>query len=323
MCAARTIDRIGNGIRAAPRDALVADVAPRQARGAAFGLRQALDKVGALLGPLLAVLIMLCSANDYRLLFWLATIPAVLAVLLLLYGVREPAPAPAARRSNPLRAASLRRLGRAYWWVVLLGALFTLARFSEAFLVLRAHDSGIALAYVPLVMAVLNLAYAGTAYPFGRLSDRTSHRRLLAAGLALLVLADLVLAGAAGWPGMLAGVTLWGLHLGVTQGLLSAMVAANAPPDLRATAFGFFNLFSGLATFVASITAGLLWQALGPAATFLAGAGFAGLALLVWAVPALLRQRRRSHRARIRRHGREPQRQADDRHVDRHRKSRR
>ena len=276
---ARLLDRVGKGIRGAPRDALVADIAPPEQRGAAFGLRQSLDTVGAFLGPLLAVGLMLLWANDFRAVFAVAIIPAALCVALLVLGVQEPERPAGAPRVNPISQASLQRLPRAYWWVVGVGAVFTLARFSEAFLVLRAEQVGIALALVPLVMVAMNAVYAACAYPFGKLSDRVSHRRLLLAGLAVLVLADVVLAASTHWTGLLLGVALWGVHMGMTQGLLAAMVADTAPADLRGTAYGFFNLMSGLAMLAASVVAGLLWQYWGPAWTFGAGAMFSAVAM--------------------------------------------
>ena len=281
---ARLLDRVGKGIRGAPRDALVADIAPPEQRGAAFGLRQSLDTVGAFVGPLLAVALMLLWANHFRAVFAVAVVPALLAVLLLMVGVREPARPAGAARSNPISRANLKRLPRAYWWVVGVGAVFTLARFSEAFLVLRAEQLGMALALVPLVMVAMNVVYSLTAYPFGKLSDRVSHHGLLLAGLSVLVLADVVLAVSTHWLGLLLGVALWGVHMGMTQGLLAAMVAAQAPADLRGTAFGFFNLVSGVALLAASVLAGLLWQYLGPAWTFGAGAAFSVLAMaaLAW-----------------------------------------
>jgi MFS family permease len=283
---ARLIDRVGKGIRGAPRDALVADITPEGMRGEAFGLRQSLDTVGAFLGPLLAVGLMLLWADDFRAVFWVAVIPGLLAVALLLFGVHEPASHAAIRRLNPISRENLRRLGSVYWWVVGIGAVFTLARFSEAFLVLRAQQGGIPLALVPLVMVAMNLIYAASAYPFGKLADRMSHARLLGGGLVVLVAADLVLASSSHWAVVLAGVALWGVHMGMTQGLLATMVADTAPADLRGTAFGFFNLMSGLAMLLASATAGLLWDQFGAAVTFLAGAAFCGLALAGLAVRA-------------------------------------
>jgi MFS family permease len=278
---ARFIDRVGKGIRGAPRDALVAEIAPPQLRGAAYGLRQALDSVGALLGPLLAVALMIAFANDIRAVMWVAVVPAFITVLLLLAYVREPERAPAAGTSRvALTLADTRRLPRRYWLVVLLGAVFTLARFSEAFLVLRAQDVGLALGYVPLVMIVMNLFYAGVAYPAGAAADRMSKRRLLLIGLLLLLAADLLLALAASPVTVFAGAALWGLHMAFTQGLLSKLVADTAPAALLGTGFGIFNLVSGGALLLASVIAGALWSSFGPAATFLAGALFAMVAAI-------------------------------------------
>lgn len=286
---ARIMDRIGKGIRGAPRDALVADLTPPSQRGAAFGLRQSLDTVGALLGPALAVLLMWLWHDDIRLVFRVAAVPAVLAVLLLVLGVKE-SRVPAATQAAPTarRWRALPDLPPAYWWVVGIGALFMLARFSEAFLVLRAEQSGLPIRYVPLAMVVMNIVFAASAYPFGALSDRWSHRRLLALGLVMLLLADLALATAArGVPVVFLGLALWGLHLGITQGLLSVMIARSAPAHLRGTAFGVFGLVSGVAVLLASMVAGVLWDRFGAATTFLAGAAVAVLTLVVlWGAPA-------------------------------------
>lgn len=280
--AARLVDRTGKGIRGAPRDALVADLAPPAIRGAAFGLRQSLDTLGAFLGPLLAMGLMLAWANDFRAVFWTAIIPGCLAVALLFFGVREPEarPRPPAT-GHPIQGRHLRRLSRAYWWVTGIGAVFTLARFSEAFLVLRAQQGGLPIALTPLVLIGMNLVYALTAYPFGRLSDRVRHTRLLALGLAVLVAADAILACGSHWVWVWAGITLWGLHMGITQGLLARMVADTVPADLRGTAYGFYSLLGGLAMLVASGLAGLLWDIYGAPVTFAAGAAFAVLALAV------------------------------------------
>jgi MFS family permease len=279
VLAARLLDRVGKGVRGAPRDALVADLAPAHLRGAAFGLRQSLDTVGAFLGPLLGVGLMLLWHDDFRAVFWVAVIPGALAVLLLVFGVHEPRAPERKQPTNPIRRENLRRLGPEYRWVVGVGAIFTLARFSEAFLVLRAQQAGILLALVPLVMVAMNLVYAAAAYPFGKLSDRVSHQKLLAWGLGVLIAADAVLAFGTHWTVVVAGVALWGVHLGMTQGLLATMVADTAPADLRGTAFGLFNLVSGVAMLVASVLAGLLWHRLGAEFTFGAGAGFCVLAL--------------------------------------------
>lgn len=277
---ARLLDRVGKGIRGAPRDALVADIAPAHLRGAAFGLRQSLDTIGAFLGPLFAVGLMLLWANDFQAVFWVAVIPGLMAVALLIFGVKEPERLISATRLNPIRRENLKRLGKSYWYVVGIGAIFTLARFSEAFLVLRAQQGGIPIAMVPLVMVAMNLIYAVSAYPFGKLSDRMSHTKLLALGLVILIVADVVLASSNHWGVVLSGVALWGIHMGITQGLLAIMVANTAPEDLRGTAYGFFNLMSGLAMLISSVLAGLLWDKLGASFTFYAGAIFCVIALL-------------------------------------------
>lgn len=278
---ARLLDRVGKGIRGAPRDALVADLAPPELRGAAFGLRQSLDTVGAFLGPMLAVAFMLLWQNDFRAVFWVATVPAFLSVALLIWGIKEPERPATAHRSNPISRTNLKRLSPAYWWVVGVGAVFTLARFSEAFLVLRASEGGLPLAWTPVVLIGMNIVYASCAYPFGKLADKLSHTHLLGWGLVMLIGADALLAysnqGLVFW----AGVALWGLHMAMTQGLLAAMVADTAPADLRGTAYGFFNLLSGLAMLIASGLAGWLWQSWGAPVTFMAGIGFAALALLL------------------------------------------
>ena len=280
VLSARLIDRVGKGIRGAPRDALVAEIAPPSLRGAAFGLRQSLDTVGAFLGPLLAVALMLAWNNDFRSVFWVAVIPGGISVALLLFGVSEPQAHPDAKRSNPIRLENLKQLNAGYWWVIGIGSIFTLARFSEAFLVLRANQAQIPLALIPLVMVGMNLVYAMCAYPFGKLADRVNHRRLLAAGLVMLIASDIVLALNMHWLGLMFGIILWGIHMGMTQGLLTTMVADHAPKNLLGTAFGIFNLASGLAMLVASLVAGYLWDQMGAETTFLAGATFAGLALM-------------------------------------------
>ncbi|MBI3401249.1 MAG: MFS transporter [Acidobacteria bacterium] len=276
---ARFVDRIGKGIRGAPRDALVADFTPPQVRGAAYGLRQALDSAGALTGPLLAVGLMIWFANDIRTVMWIAVAPAFIAVALLLVYVREPERANAdGAATTLLTIADARRLPLRYWLVVLLGGVLTLARFSEAFLVLRAQNVGLALSYIPLVMIVMNLLYAGAAYPAGAAADRVSPRTLLFLGLVLLMAADVALAFATSPPIVFAGAAMWGLHMAFTQGLLSKLVADIAPAELLGTGFGIFNLVSGVALLLASVIAGSLWSAFGAASTFLAGAVFAAAA---------------------------------------------
>jgi MFS family permease len=279
---ARFMDRIGKGIRGAPRDALIADLTLPTIRGAAYGLRQSLDTVGAFLGPLLAVGLMLVWSDDFRMVFWFALLPALLSVLLLVFGVQEPDPPGDRRRlESPVSWRALGELERAYWWVVAVGGVFTLARFSEAFLILRAQQLGLRDAFAPLMLVVMNLLFAASAYPIGKLSDRVSHRTLLIAGLAVLIAADLVLAQAAALGAVGVGVALWGLHMGITQGLLATMVSHAAPAHLRGTAFGLFNLASGVAMLAASVLAGLLWDRVGAATTFYCGAGFSLLALVM------------------------------------------
>lgn len=284
--AARFVDRVGKGIRGAPRDALVAEVAPANMRGAAYGLRQALDSVGSLAGPLLAVPLMVWFLGDIRSVLWVATFPAVVSVLVLIAYVREPERVEVRGAARPrLMFAGVGRLPGRYWIVVLLGAVFTLARFSEAFLVLRARDTGMPDGRVPLVLVVMNLFYAAGAYPAGSAADRINRRVLLLGGLAMLVASNLVLAGATTPPTVLFGVALWGLHMALTQGLLAKLVSDATPGELLGTAFGVFHLVSGAMLLVASIVAGALWTTQGASATFLAGAAFAAIAAIgVWGV---------------------------------------
>lgn len=277
--AARFADRIGKGIRTAPRDALVADVTPPDVRGAAYGMRQSLDNVGGFGGPLLAIALMAVFAGDFRRVFWIAVIPGFVSVAILAIWVREPAKSNANSSPKAIRLREIAALGPAYWFVVAVGAVFTLARFSEAFLILRADSVGLAASWVPLILVTMNVAYALTAYPVGALSDRLGRMGLMAAGLATLIVADLVLAAAANAWLVCAGAALWGTHMGFTQGILATLVADTAPVDYRGTAFGLFSLVSGLATLAASLLAGWLWARIGAPATFVAGAGFAAAAL--------------------------------------------
>ena len=278
---ARFVDRIGKGIRGAPRDALIGDVTPVELRGTAFGLRQSMDTVGAFLGPLLAMLFMAASGDNFRLVFWIAVLPAIISVVLILYGVHEPdAPLRTERRPFPIQRSELRRLDLAYWVLVGIATILTLGRFSEAFLLLAAQHVGLAVALIPGVLVTMNIVYAASAYPFGRLSDTMSRRMVLALGAGFLIAADIVLAMARTPSLVFVAVILWGLHMGATQGLLSTLVVDAAPADLRGTALGMYNLTTGIALLLASVLAGWLWTAFGPAATFLAGASFVGIAVL-------------------------------------------
>jgi len=280
LIVARFIDRVGKGIRGAPRDALVADISLAHLRGASFGLRQSLDTIGAFLGPLLAIGLMWLTADHFSAVFWIAVIPGLLSFILILVAVQEPKRAEGLRRIRmPLSRSELARLGATYWWVVAVAAVFTLARFSEAFLVLRAQSIGLPLMLVPVVLVVMNIAYAASAYPIGALSDRMDRVTVLIIGLLLLLAADLVLAFVPRVIGLGLGVVLWGLHMGFTQGLLATLVADTAQPELRGTAFGMLNLITGLALLVASVIAGALWDVVGPQGTFLAGAVFTVLTL--------------------------------------------
>jgi MFS family permease len=281
LIAARFIDRVGKGIRGAPRDALVADIAPPELRGASFGLRQSLDTVGAFLGPLLAIGLMWLTADHFQAVFWIAVIPAFLSVMLILAAVKEPERPISLRKIRlPLQGDELRRLSASYWRVVAVAAIFTLVRFSEAFLILRAQSIGLSIALVPIVLVLMSLAYSLSAYPIGILSDRMNKLTILILGLVLLVVADVVRAFANSIIAVGVGVIIWGLHMGFTQGLLSTLVAEVAPAELRGTAFGMFNLVCGLALLAASVFAGALWDVAGPAGTFLAGAAFAALTVL-------------------------------------------
>jgi MFS family permease len=280
LTAARFVDRVGKGIRGAPRDAMIADLTPANLRGSAYGLRQSLDTIGAMLGPLLAIIFMAAFANDFTAVFWIAVIPAFISVAFIIFGVHEPERRHGLREVRaPLSRRELGRLSRIYWMIVGVAAIFTLARFSEAFLLLRAQSVGLPVTIVPMVLVVMNIVYTLTAWPAGALSDRIGRYGVVTVGFALLVLADLALAVGGTITVVMVGVVFWGLHMGLTQGLLSALVADSAPDELRGTAFGMFNLVSGIAMLVASVVAGALWDIVGPTGTFLAGAAFTAVAL--------------------------------------------
>ncbi len=289
LVAARLIDRVGKGIRGAPRDALIADLAPEALRGASFGLRQSLDTVGALLAPLFVVVLMALTADDFILVFWIAVPPAFLAFAVILFAVRDPDRREVRVVRAPFSRMELGRLDRSYWVVVTIAAIFALARFSEAFLLLRARSVGVPLAFAPAVMVVMNGVFALSAWPAGVLSDRIGRRGLLIAGLAMLIIADLVLGLGSNFAWIGLGVALWGLHMGLTQGLFAALVADLCPAELRGTAFGMFNLVTGSATLTASVVAGALWDRAGPSATFLAGTVFAATALIAMLLARRLR----------------------------------
>jgi MFS family permease len=275
---ARFADRLGKGIRGAPRDGMIADETPPELRGRAFGLRQSLDTVGAMIAPLAAVGLMAAFAGNIRAVFWIAVVPALLCFLLAWLALKEKAVPHDAQPRAPF-FAGFRELTRPTRRLVAVGFLFTLARFSEGFLILRGFDAGLSATLSPLVLVVFNLAFFALAYPAGALSDRMSPRAILIAGMAVLVAADLVLAQPLGLPGLGIGVALWGAHMALTQGIFARLIADSAPPHLRATSFGAFYFVSGIATLLASLGAGLIWDRHGAHATFIAGAGLAAVAM--------------------------------------------
>ncbi len=275
---ARFADRLGKGIRGAPRDGMIADETPPEIRGRAYGLRQSLDTVGALLAPIVAVALMVLLAENIRAVFWIAVIPAMLCFLLAWLALKEKAAAHAALPRAPL-FAGFRELDRATRRLIAVGFLFTLARFSESFLILRGFDVGLSATLSPLVLVLFNLAFFALAYPAGALSDRFSPKAILMTGMAVLIAADLILAQPLGLPGLGIGVALWGAHMALTQGIFARLIADSAPAHLRATSFGAFYFATGIATLLASLGAGLLWDRHGADATFLAGAAVAGVAM--------------------------------------------
>jgi len=272
---ARFVDRVGKGIRGAPRDALIADITGDENRGAAFGLRQSMDTAGAFIGPMLASVLMFATSDSFRTVFWIAVIPGIIAVTLLVLGVEEPSHKQGEEKGRPIQFADMKMLGRAYWFVVAFGSIFTLARFSEAFILLRAQGVGVNVSLIPFVLVLMNMVYTLSAYPVGILSDRLGRMGLLAAGCLVLVASDAVFALASSYALVAVGAALWGLHMGLTQGVFSALVADTSPPNIRGSAFGIFSLASGIAMLAASMLAGWLWDVAGPPATFWAGAAFA------------------------------------------------
>lgn len=278
---ARMLDRFGKGVRGAPRDAMVSELSPAEIRGASFGLRQSMDTVGAVLGPLLAVGLLWLTTNDIKFVLWMAVIPGFIAVFLLFTFVPEPDHANRKKARLPINREGIRRLGKPYWRLVIIGAFISLARFSEAFLILRAANLGLPLTFIPLVLVAMSVIYALSAYPAGKLSDRIPRHRLLALGMMVLVLSCCALAIADNYVYLFAGIGLWGLHMGLTQGILASMVADTTDETYRGTAFGVFNLVSGLGLLFASGIAGLLWESIDPAASFLFAASIALLSVII------------------------------------------
>ena len=278
---ARMLDRFGKGVRGAPRDAMVSELSPAEIRGASFGLRQSMDTVGAVLGPLLAVALLWWTTNDIKLVLWVAVIPGFIAVFLLFTAVPEPSNPEKKPARLPINREGLRQLGKPFWSVVIIGAVISLARFSEAFLILRASNLDVPLTYIPLVLVIMSITYALSAYPAGKLSDRIPRHQLLALGMLLLALACLVLALANNYWTLFFGIALWGLHMGFSQGILASMIADTANASYRGTAFGVFNLVSGLGLLLASGIAGVLWEYVNPSASFVFGAAISMLSVIL------------------------------------------
>lgn len=289
LLAARFCDRVGKGVRGSPRDAMIADETPPDIRGRAFGLRQALDTAGALLAPLVAVGLMALLASNIRAVFWIAIIPAALSFLLAWLALREPEQHLAPIKSSPF-FSGFRELNKDTKRLLQVGFLFTLARFSEGFLILKGIDIGLSEAMSPITLAVFNLAYVALAYPAGALSDRMSPRTILMAGMGLLVAGNVVLGQTESFAGLIVGTTLWGAHMALTQGIFARMIADSAPEKMRATSFGAFYFVTGIATLLASLGAGWLWDREGASATFLTSAGVAAVAV---AMLSLLEDERR------------------------------
>lgn len=278
----RLFDRIGKGVRGAPRDALMADIVPNNLRGQAFGLRQSLDTIGAFIGPILAMIVLSISNNDFSLLFWIAAIPGFLAVGVLFFGVHEKERSESIRPMSRLQFSDLKNFKKDYWLVVLLGCIFQLSRFSEAFLILKGKELGLPIESSPLVFIVMNIVYALTAYPIGNLSDKIGRSFFLIMGFIILIVADVLLATTSSIYLTFIGIALWGLHMGFSQGVLSAMVADTCPPQYKGTAYAFYNLFSAVALMLASTIAGSLWDNFGSQMTFFTGAGLAMVSLLLY-----------------------------------------
>lgn len=278
---ARFLDRIGKGIRAAPRDAFLADITPEPMRGAAYGLRQSMDTTGAFIGPLAAMLLMIWTFNDYRTVFWIAVIPALIVILIIIFGIREPARATAPEKKTfPLKPNQLKLLSPVFWGVTMVASVLTLARFSEAFLILRGDSIGLDAAFAPAILIAMNVVYSLSAWPVGILSDRIGRQGLLVAGIAMLIIADIVLAYAHTPLLVYIGAGLWGLHMGLTQGIITAYIAGSVPAHLRGTGFGVYNFVTGVVLLLASVIAGYLWSAYGPVVTFIGGAAFSAVSLL-------------------------------------------
>jgi len=283
IMAARFVDRLGKGIRGAPRDALIGDLSPLSIRGACFGLRQSLDNVGAIAGPLIAILLMWLFANNIKAVFWAATIPAFVSFFIILVVVKEPKKEHHYNQEEqkPFNIKDVAKLHSSFWWVIVIAVVISFARMSEAFLVLKAQDAGFELMYIPLVLVIMNLIYASTSYPAGKLSDKIDRMHLLSLGTLILLISDLLLAYATTHIHTMLGVALWGLHMGVTQGIFAALIVDKTPAHLYGTAFGIFNFLCGLAILFGNIIAGWIWSVHGAQLTFLFSSSLVGLMFLI------------------------------------------
>ena len=277
---ARFVDRIGKGIRGAPRDAMVGDIAPAEIRGACFGLRQSLDTVGAFFGPLLAIAGMIIFAGNIRTVLWIAVIPALISMIILIFGVEEPKIHYKIDKKPSLQLKEIYNLSSEYWKLVLIAGIFTLTKFSDAFLILKAQAIGFQVTFVPLIMVIMNIIYAFGAYPAGILSDKVNRKVVLLIGIVLLIIANIILAMADDFFMLVLGIIFWGMHMAFTQGLLATMVTDTTAPEIRGTAYGIFNFVCGIAMLLSSIIAGILWDQLGSSSTFIAGAIGAALACI-------------------------------------------
>jgi MFS family permease len=258
---ARFVDRLGKGIRGAPRDSLIADSTSTKIRGTAYSLRQTLDTLGAVLGPIFAIIILYLTTNNFRLVLWFAVIPAVLCIVVLIFGVKESTlKKNISRKKSYFLFENFLKITPVIWLFFLTVFILNLGHFSEAFLLLRSQEIGLKVSFIPVVFVVMNVAYAIVAVPFGHLADRGGFFILIVCGFLILVLADIILAltNSVGW--MFVGIIFWGIHLGMTQGLLLAMISKLSPLELRGTSFGLFHAISGVALLTASLIAGYLWQ---------------------------------------------------------------
>lgn len=279
----RAFDRIGNGLDATPRDALVGDLAPPQIKGACYGLRESLSRAGSFAGALLVMALLWLTEGNFSLVFWIGSIPTVLALMVLVIFVKD-SPNQQAQHKKPthkFKLKDLKKLPLPFWLILLLSGLFMLSNFSGAFLILRAEQTGLDLHLTSLVMIIQNLATAGTAYPVGYLSDKMGRRSMMGVGIVLIVCSDLLLAWGGSLYTILGGVLLWGAEIGITQSILAVFLADTCPQDLRGTGFGLFHFINGCCLLLANVFAGWIWHDVNPSAMFLASAVMASCSAFV------------------------------------------